>query len=194
MARECRRDRPPTQAWLQSFMVSMVHRWHYLRPVTAPPAKPTTNLPFLLAQVGAFAAMKFAERLERLDLSPPHAGILGLLRRSAGQSQQDVAESLGMFPSRMVAFVDELEQKGLIERRSNPDDRRVYALFLTPAGEKAVRDIGRLNAEHLEVLCAGLDVAEREQLAGLLARIARQHGLRPGVHPGFGRLGRKGRS
>jgi DNA-binding MarR family transcriptional regulator len=137
--------------------------------------------------------MKFAERLERLGLSPPHVGILGMLRRSAGQSQQDLAGSLGMHPSRMVAIIDELEDKGLIERRANPDDRRVYALFLTPAGEKALRDIGRLNTEHLEALCAALDLTERQQLAELLSRIAKEQGLRPGVHPGFARIGRKPR-
>jgi DNA-binding MarR family transcriptional regulator len=156
--------------------------------------KPAGSLAFLLAQVGAHAAMKFAERLEALGLSPPHAGILGLLRRAAGQSQQDVAESLGMHPSRMVAILDELEQKGLVERRENPGDRRVYALFLTTAGEKALREIGKLGAEHLESLCAALDASERERLAQLLQRIATEQGLRPGVHPGFARLGRKGRS
>ena len=159
----------------------------------APADNPSTALPFLLAQVGAHAAMKFAERLERLELSPPHAGILGMLRRSAGLSQQELAGNLGMHPSRMVAVVDELEQKGLVERRENPDDRRVYALFLTSAGEKALRDIGRVNAEHLEALCAALGASEREQLAGLLTRVATQQGLRPGVHPGFARLGRKPR-
>jgi DNA-binding MarR family transcriptional regulator len=157
------------------------------------PDNPAGSLPFLLAQVGAHAAMKFAERLERLGLSPPHAGLLGMLRRSGGQSQQDVAEALGMHPSRMVALVDELESKGLIERRANPDDRRVYALFLTPAGEKALRDIGRVNAEHLEALCEALDTGERVELASLLSRIARQQGLRAGVHPGFARIGRKGK-
>lgn len=155
---------------------------------------PAASLPFLLAQVGAHAAMKFAERLERLDLSPPHAGLLGMLRRGGGQSQQDVAESLGMHPSRMVALVDELESKGLIERRANPDDRRVYALFITPVGEKALRDIGRVNGEHLEALCAALDASERAELASLLSRIAQEQGLRAGVHPGFARLGRKGKS
>lgn len=154
---------------------------------------PASSLPFLLAQVGAHAAMKFAERLERLDLSPPHVGLLGMLRRAPGQSQQDLAGSLGTHPSRMVALVDELEQKGLLERRENPDDRRVYALFLTPAGERALRDVGRVNAEHLEALCAALDGAERQQLGQLLARIASEQGLRAGVHPGFARIGRKGR-
>lgn len=155
---------------------------------------PAGSLPFLLAQVGAHAAMKFAERLERLDLSPPHAGLLGMLRRSGGQSQQDLAESLGLHPSRMVALVDELEGKGLLERRANPDDRRVYALFLTPAGERALRDIARVNGEHLDALCAALDASERQQLASLLSRIAQEQGLRAGVHPGFARLGRKGKS
>ena len=158
------------------------------------PDNPAGSLPFLLAQVGAHAAMRFAERLERLGLSPPHAGLLGMLRRSGGQSQQDVAAGLGMHPSRMVALVDELEGKGLIERRANAADRRVYALFLTPAGERALRDIGRVNAEHLEALCAALDASERQQLASLLSRIAQEQGLRPGVHPGFARLGRKGKS
>jgi DNA-binding MarR family transcriptional regulator len=119
---------------------------------------------------------------------------LGMLRRSAGQSQQDLAGSLGMHPSRMVALIDELEHKGLLERRANPDDRRVYALFLTPAGEKALRDVGRVSAEHLEALCAALDDAERQRLRELLTRIANEQGLRPGVHPGFARIGRKGRA
>lgn len=151
------------------------------------------SLPFLLAQVGAHAALRFAKRLEQLQLTPPHAGLLGVLKRSGGQSQQDVAEHLGLHPSRMVALVDELEAKGLIQRRANPDDRRVYALFLTPAGEKALRDIARVQGEHAEALCAALDASERAQLAGLLARIAKQQGLRPGVHPGFARIGRRGK-
>jgi DNA-binding MarR family transcriptional regulator len=154
---------------------------------------PASSLPFLLAQVGAHAAMKFAERLERLGLLPPHAGILGMLRRSGGASQQELAETLGMHPSRMVTFLDELEAKGLLERRPNPDDRRVYALYLTPAGEKALKDIAKLNNEHRDALCAALDSSEREQLGQLLQRIANEQGLRAGVHPGFGRIGRKGR-
>jgi len=155
-----------------------------------PDSSTANSLPFLLAQVGAHAAMKFAERLERLGLTPPHAGILGRLRRSGGASQQDLAEGLGVHASRMVAILDELEGLGLVERRSNPDDRRVYALYLTSAGEKALKDIGRINGEHQQALCASLDAAEREQLAHLLQRIANEQGLRPGVHPGFARIGR----
>jgi DNA-binding MarR family transcriptional regulator len=146
---------------------------------------------FLLAQVGSHAARKFAERLAPLRLSPPHAGILGVLRKSGGLSQQGLAEALHMHPSGLVAIIDELEERGLVKRQDSLDDRRTYELHLTDKGQVALRDIGRVGQEHNESLCAALSQREREQLTGFLRRIADQQGLTPGVHPGFSRLGRR---
>src|SRR3954454_1908240 len=86
---------------------------------------------FLLAQVGAHAAQRFGERTLALGLTPADAGVLRLVAASPGRSQQDLAEQLGLSPSRVVALIDELEGKDLLERRRNPDDRRTYALALT---------------------------------------------------------------
>ena len=72
---------------------------------------------FLLAQIGAHAAAKFAERLGPLGLTPAHVGSLRVIAASAGSSQQEIAEQLGMFPSRLVALVDELQDRCLVERR-----------------------------------------------------------------------------
>jgi DNA-binding MarR family transcriptional regulator len=127
--------------------------------------------------------------LRELDLSPPHAGILGAIARGSGISQQALASLLGMVPSRLVALLDELEGLGLLERRDNADDRRVYALHLTDKGSRVLGDIGRIARAHDEALCASLDAREREQLTGLLERIAADQKLTPGVHPGFARLG-----
>ena len=146
------------------------------------------SLAFLLAQVGAHAAMRFAERLAPLKLAPQHAGILRLIGATAGQSQRALGERLGILPSRLVALVDELEARGLVERRDDPDDRRSYALHLTEAGHAMLRDIGRIAREHGESLCAALSEEERQGLAALLTRIADEQGLVPGVHPGFRRL------
>jgi DNA-binding MarR family transcriptional regulator len=145
---------------------------------------------WLLAQVGAHAAAQFARRLSALGLEPPHAGILRVVSSSGGISQQALANRLDIFPSRLVALVDELEGRGLLERRSNAEDRRTYALQLTDKGRKTLESIGRVAREHDEALCAALTAAERERLAALLLRIAEQQGLKPGVHPGFRRLGR----
>ena len=89
---------------------------------------------FLLAQIGAHAAAKFGERLEALKLTPPQAGILGVLGRESGLSQQALADVLGMFPSRLVAVLDAMERAELVERRQHPSDRRVFLLNLTATG------------------------------------------------------------
>jgi DNA-binding MarR family transcriptional regulator len=140
---------------------------------------------FLLTQLGTHAARRFGERVAAVDLTPPQAGLLRAVAREPGRSQQVLADRLGTPATRLVALVDALEQRGVLERRRNPDDRRLYAVHLTEAGEDLVRDLGRLAAEHEDALLATLDVDERRTLADLLGRIAAAEGLVPGVHPGY---------
>ena len=149
---------------------------------------------FLLAQVGAKAAASFATRLQALDLVPAHAGALRAIARSAGISQQALASLLGMVPSRLVVLLDELEKRGLVERRDHPEDRRVYAIHLTDKGSRTMTEIGRVARAHDDAVCAALSEKEREVLWGLLSRIADEQMLTPGVHPGFARVGGDGES
>src|SRR5580658_3319103 len=144
---------------------------------------------FLLAQVGAHAAWRFAGRLAALELAPPHAGIMRILGAQPAITQQALASALGMQPSRLVALVDELDTRGLIERRENPGDRRSYALHLTEKGRAMLEGVGRVGREHQQALLAALNEDEQRQLGALLRRIADQQGLAPGVHPGYARLG-----
>jgi DNA-binding MarR family transcriptional regulator len=143
---------------------------------------------FLLAQVGAHAAAKFAERLAPLALTPAHVGTLRLIQASEGLSQQTLGVALGVVPSRLVTLVDELEQRRLVERRDHPTDRRTYALYLTDKGRDAFKAIGRIAREHQDAVCAALNEGERAQLASLLTRVAEEQGLTRGVHPGFSRM------
>jgi DNA-binding MarR family transcriptional regulator len=149
---------------------------------------------FLLAQLGAHAASQFAERLGVLDLTPPDAGILRLLRIAAGLSQQALAAKLKIHPSRLVAILDNLEKRGFLERRANPDDRRLYSLYLAKNGEEALDRIGKVAREHQDALLSVLSKEERDQLADLLLRIADQQGLVRGVHPGYQRWANPKRS
>ncbi len=140
---------------------------------------------FLLAQVGAHAAAKFGERLADLKLVPAHAGIFRILAERSGISQQSLATALGTLPSRLVALVDELESKGLLERRPHESDRRTYALHLTEAGRSTLQAIRRIAREHQQALLAALSDEEQEQLACLLQRVADQQLLIRRVHPGY---------
>ena len=149
---------------------------------------------FLLAQLGAHAASKFAERLGGLGLTPADAGILRLLRVAAGLSQQELAAKLQIHPSRLVAILDNLEKRRFVERRANPDDRRLYSLHLAKDGGEVLDRIGKVAREHQDALLAALTKEERHELAALLQRIADQQGLVRGVHPGYQRLGNPRRS
>ena len=140
---------------------------------------------FLLAQVGAHAASLFAERLRALELTPAHAGIIRILAATPGITQQALAATLGALPSRLVALVDELESKGLLERQSDAEDRRRYSLRLTGQGLAMLQSIGRIAREHQQKLLAALSEEERRQLAALLQRVAEDQGLAKGVHPGY---------
>ncbi|MFE9423277.1 MarR family winged helix-turn-helix transcriptional regulator [Kitasatospora sp. NPDC006697] len=140
---------------------------------------------FLLAQLGAHAAERFAERIAVLDLTPAQAGLLRTLARAPGRSQRELADDLGMPPSRFVPFADGLEQRGLIERRRNAEDRRLYALHLTDQGTALLGELAKVAMEHERQMCESLSGEEREQFIALLRRVADAQGLVPGVHPGF---------
>ena len=146
---------------------------------------------FLLAQVGAGAARRFAKALEPLKFTPSDAGILRLLGRSPGISQQELAKRLDMHASRLVAVIDDLEKRGLAAREPNREDRRVYSLQLTDAGRQALAEIGVVARAHNEAICEGLSEVERIQLAGMLEKIGGTLHLHPGVHPGYRNLGKR---
>jgi DNA-binding MarR family transcriptional regulator len=148
-----------------------------------------TSVAFLLAQLGSLGAQRFAELLEEIDLTPPHAGLLRAIAANPGMSQQALAQLMTIVPSRLVALLDELERRRLVERRDHPDDRRVYAVHLSDKGQKIMGEIARIARAHDQALCGALDDKERAQLAGLLGRLAKSLGLSPGIHPGYARLG-----
>ena len=140
---------------------------------------------FLLAQVGAHAAARFAERISRLGVIPADVGLLRMIANQPGRSQQSLAEELGVVPSRVVALVDSLEGKGLIERQRNPQDRRNHALHLTTQGTHVMTQMRGLGSAHEDDVLAALNDTQRRQLARLLETVATQQGLTPGVHPGY---------
>ena len=122
--------------------------------------------------------------MARLGLDSREVVLLRHVAAAEGQSQQALAQALQIPPSRMVALVDGLEQRGLLERRPIPGDRRVRALHLSREGRRVLRKVMDASAEHEAELSAGLDPREHKQLIDLLSRMAAEQGLPSGVHPG----------
>ena len=132
------------------------------------------SLSFLLARVGFESARRLRDRLEPLGIEPRHLAVLNQVVLSEGQSQQALADALGIPKSGMAGLIDELERRGFVERRRS--DRRTHAIHLTRAGVALLRKAGAAALEHDDELAAPLSGAERRQLVSLLAKLADQQG------------------
>ncbi|MFJ4658595.1 MarR family winged helix-turn-helix transcriptional regulator [Nocardia sp. NPDC088792] len=140
---------------------------------------------FLFAQLGSRSEYRFVALLEPLGLKPGQYGTLRILEVNDGMTQQQLCEALGIHRNVMVGLVDALEQRGLVERRRHPVDRRAHAVHLLPAARDVIAEADRLARGLDAEMVGALDPAEQATLIGLLQRVAVDVGLTPGIHPGL---------
>jgi len=127
------------------------------------------------AQVAIF--QDFAQSLQGLDIRPGQFGVLVLIDANPGLNQSELGEAMGVDRSTVVAVIDKLEERGLVVRRSAPNDRRSYALELTAAGCSLLARLRPLVAAHEARLAEGLSPGEQVQLIAMLRRIAANLGM-----------------
>ncbi len=153
------------------------------------PSEPTPyaeSLPFLLSQVGARSAQMFAARLAPLGVSPRAYGVLSNLDGAASQTQQQLADALGMHRNNMVGLIDEMEAAGWVRRHRSAQDRRAFEIRLTRAGCALVFRVNKLIPALEDELGQGLSDSQRQTMVALLKQLAQTLDLSPGVHPHLG--------
>ena len=149
------------------------------------PAPHAESLSFLVSQVGARSAQLFAERLAPLGVSPRAFGVLGNLSSTGSQSQQQLADTLGIHRNNMVGLIDELEAAGWARRHRSQRDRRAFDVRLTRAGSALVTRINKLIPALDAEVGQGLTGSEQYTMVALLQKMASTLDLRPGIHPGL---------
>lgn len=145
----------------------------------------TERAGFLISQLGFHAAGRFAERLSPLGLQPRNFGLLTHLAAGDGQTQQQLADTMSIHRNAMVGLVDDLEDRGLVQRRRHPADRRAHAVHLTDAARDLLAKAQQAADEHDAELLAALNETDGARFITLLQRIAAHTGLTSGVHPGL---------
>lgn len=110
--------------------------------------------------------------LSPLGLRPVLYAIIEMVRAEPGIIQMAVGNELGIQRANLVPLVNDLESRGLLERRVARHDRRAFALFLTPEGEDLHRKATKLIMEHEERTVGALSPGERATLLQLLDRVA----------------------
>ena len=144
-------------------------------PVPGPPGTHhalAKNTGFLLARMGHVAAKQFGERIARLGLTTRMWGALNVLDAEGPTTQQYLGKCTGIDPSSMVATIDDLEARGLVERRPHPSDRRAHSLYITEKGREALTRGRQIARGAQEELLAPLNREERKVLHDLLFRLA----------------------
>ena len=104
-------------------------------------------------------------------LSPGRVGLLIYIDANPGVTQSRLAEAAERDRSTMVGVLDQLQGRGLIERRRGAD-RRTNGLWLTRSGRSLLARALRGIARHEQRIAARLTSAERRQLLDLLGRIS----------------------
>jgi DNA-binding MarR family transcriptional regulator len=135
--------------------------------VTKARSDPATEAWRLLMELVWAHRGRFIESVGKLGLSPMQAHALRFLERPVPMSE--LADTLWCDASNVTGIVDRLEARGLVERRTSPDDRRVKLLCLTDEGEAArARVVERMERPAPEL--AALTADEQRELRDLLAR------------------------
>ena len=130
------------------------------------------DISFLLARASALSVSAANAALSPHRLRARSYSVLTIVVEGLKPSQKDLAEFLRLDPSQVVAIVDELERRELVERAPDPADRRAKIITSTPAGTElqalaasAVREAERSTHGLLSAM-------ERGQIAELLRRLA----------------------
>ena len=100
--------------------------------------------------------------------------VLITLDRSPVRTQAALAEAIGADKTRIIGTLDELQDRGHIERHPDPDDRRVRLLAITEAG-RAAKDAAQAEIQRGEERWLGeLSADERRGFLSALQRLARE--------------------
>jgi len=137
------------------------------------PAKRQTERVGQLLFVAQQAAQALAiERLEPQGLSPRAWGVLSTLTEFGPVSQIELATTMSIDRTAMVYLLDELEDRALVERVRSMQDRRAFLIHLTPRGRETQQRAAAALAGAADALLTPLNLAERQQLVDLLAKVA----------------------
>jgi DNA-binding MarR family transcriptional regulator len=121
------------------------------------------------AQLGIFEDV--IRIFDEVGLRPGSFSVLLIIGRNPGLKQSEVSAALGIQRTNFVGLIDSLERRGLAVRKLAENDRRSYALHLTPAGKELVARATELQRRHEATLAKRLGPNGREALLDLLKQL-----------------------
>lgn len=113
----------------------------------------------------------FLERLEPYGLTPFHYLVLCCLWEEDGLPTSGIAEKLGQLGATLTGVVDRMEDRKLVYRERDLEDRRMVRIWLTPEGEKLKEILPQIGEQTIDKALQGISESERELVSKVLQRI-----------------------
>jgi MarR family transcriptional regulator, transcriptional regulator for hemolysin len=118
------------------------------------------GLGFLISDTARLLRKRFDQRAREVGLTRAQWQVLALLGMNEGINQAGLADILDIEPITLTRHLEKLEEAGLIERRSDPSDKRARTLFLTEAASPVIAKIRTIGRGLIEEMTAGLSAAD----------------------------------
>jgi len=99
-----------------------------------------------------------------LGVSRAQWTVLVRLERTEGLKQSELAEILDLQPISLTRLLDRLDENGLIERRADPNDRRVNRLYLKPAARPLLEQLATLSVSFMATVLEGIDAESMDRM------------------------------
>jgi DNA-binding MarR family transcriptional regulator len=129
------------------------------------------SIPLLLADVSRLMRRSFDQRARSIGVTRAQWRVLTMLVRHEGINQGGLADLIEVEPITLCRMVDRLTEASLVERRPDPNDRRVWRLFMTEKARALLSDLRLLAADLNEEAMDGISAPEQQQLRDLLGTI-----------------------
>lgn len=129
------------------------------------------SLGYRLKLLSQLSTRRFQEQLEPFGLTPFHWVVLCCLWQEDGSTTGSIGEKLQQVGGTLTGVLDRMEERGLIRRERDLQDRRAWRIWLTDAGKQLQDVLPLIALEHLERVLKGIPDAERELLSEMLDRL-----------------------
>jgi MarR family transcriptional regulator, organic hydroperoxide resistance regulator len=133
------------------------------------------TLGYLVSKAHQFMKNYFADLLKKngLDITIEQWAVLSIVGAVPGASQSDIARMTQTDKANVMRMMDLLERKAYITRQNDNQDRRIYRIHLTPAGEEMLKAVTPIAQEANRVSSARIDPQDFEILKKMLRQIRR---------------------
>ena len=128
------------------------------------------SLGYRLKLLSQLAARKFQERLDPYGLTPFHWVVLCCLWREDGMATSQIGCKLQQVGGTLTGVIDRMEERGLISRQRDAQDRRIVRVWLTAEGQRFQDILPPMALELREQIMLGMNLTEQEQLSALIDR------------------------